>query len=255
VGILLNLKGSQYLVYEWLQPIVTLFCQRRLPLHRLWIALTRSLFNYHAYKTKNRWCSVDAHFQDWAGSLILLFLICKAANTSYMNGCNQSALRLHKMHSQNSLRLYWSSFSEWGSDCVVYSFAKKGRQYAHYGYFRPRHHSITMLTRLKIVDAQLRLIFWMGHGAWYYYFWVGRQPILSLWIAATNCHLGYPRYTAKHRWFSVEVHFHNGAVIVSFTVLPRKAARINIVDCSDNVSIQLLYLQDWKLLTLCWHSF
>jgi len=86
-------RMGQYLVYEWLQPNVTLFCQGRLPLHRLWIAVTRSLFNYRTYKPKNCWCSVDTHFQDGAGSLILLFLIWKAANTSFMNGCNQSAQR------------------------------------------------------------------------------------------------------------------------------------------------------------------
>ena len=90
---ILIFRMGQYLVYEWLQPNVTLFCQGRLPLHRLWIAVTRSLFTYRTYKTTNRWRSVDAHFQDGAGSLILLFVIWKAANTSYMNGCNQSAPR------------------------------------------------------------------------------------------------------------------------------------------------------------------
>jgi len=155
-------RMGQYLVHEWLQPNVTLFCQGRRPLHRLSIAVTRSLFNCRTYKTKNRWCSVDAHFQDGAGSLILLFLIWKAANTSFMNGYNQSALRLPKVHSQKSLTFRWSLFSERGSDRVVYSFAKKNRQYARYGYFRPRHHSITILTKLKIVDIPLMLISMYG---------------------------------------------------------------------------------------------
>jgi len=155
-------RMGQYLVYEWLQMNVTLFCQGRLPLHWLWIALTRSLLKYRTYKTKNHWRSVDAHFQDGAGSLILLFLIWKAANTSFMNGYHQSALRLPKMHSQKSLTFRWSSFSEGGSQCVVYCFAKKNRQYAHYGYFRPRHHSIAVLTRLKIVDTPLMLILMYG---------------------------------------------------------------------------------------------
>jgi len=86
-------RMGQYLVYEWLQPTITLFRQGRLPFHRLWIAVTRPLFNYRTYKTKNCWCSIDAHFQDGAGSLIVLFSIWKAANTSFMNGCNQSAPR------------------------------------------------------------------------------------------------------------------------------------------------------------------
>ena len=139
VRIVLILKGSQCLVYEWLQLITTgvtqdeqpkivdapwtlisrmgqwqcsiLFCQGRLSLSWLWIAATRSHFNYLTYKTKNRWRSVDAHFQDGAGSLILSFLTWKAANTSFMNGCNQSPLRLPKMRSEKSLTLCWCSFS------------------------------------------------------------------------------------------------------------------------------------------------
>jgi len=94
---------------------------------------TKSLVNYRTFKTTNRWRSVDAHFQDAARSLILLFLIWKAANTKFMDGGNQSALRWPKMHSQKLLTLCWSSFSEWCSDHVVYSFTKKGRQYARYG--------------------------------------------------------------------------------------------------------------------------
>jgi len=172
-----------------------------------------------------------------------------------MNGCNQLALRLPKMHSRKSLTLRWSSFSERGSDCVIYSFAKKGCQYACYGWFRPRHHSITVLTRLKIVDTPLTLIVKMRQGAWYYYFWFGRQPILSLWMATTNWHLGYPRCTAKNRWCSLEAHFQNGAVIVSLTLLPRKAASRLVMDSSNHLTIQLPYLQDWKSLTLHWRSF
>jgi len=129
----LIVRMGQYVVYEWLQPNVTLFCEGRLPSHRLWIAVTSWLFDYRTYMTKNRWRCVEAHFQDGAGSLILLFLIWQACNTSCINGCNQSAFRLPKMHSQRSLTLCWRSFSEVSSDRVLYSFAKKVRQYARYG--------------------------------------------------------------------------------------------------------------------------
>ena len=143
-GMIYNLKGRQYLVYEWLQPFATevtqnaqpkivdsrltlifrmgqwpyglLFCQERLPVCWLWIAQTTSPFNYPTYKTKICWHSVDAHFQHGAGSMMLLFMTGKAANTSFMNGCNHLPLRLPKMHSQKSSMLHWRSFSEWGSD-------------------------------------------------------------------------------------------------------------------------------------------
>jgi len=122
------------LIFRMVQwPCHLLFCQGRLPVRWLRIAATRSLFNYRTYKSKNRWRSVDAHFHDGAGSMMLLFLTWKAANTSFMNGCNHSPLRLPKMHSQNSLTFCWPSFSEWGSDLIVYSFARKGCQYVGYG--------------------------------------------------------------------------------------------------------------------------
>jgi len=160
-AIFCELEGSQYLVYEWLQPFATevtqdaqpkivdspltlifrmgqwpcglLFCQKRLPVCWLWIAPITSPFNYPTYKTKNCWCSVDTHFQNGAGSMMLLFLDWKAANTSFMNGCNHSPLRLPKMHSQKLLTLHWRSFSGWGCDCMVYSFAQKGCQNVGYG--------------------------------------------------------------------------------------------------------------------------
>ena len=64
----------------------------------------------------------------------------------------------------------------------------------------------------------MTLIFRMGQAAWYYYIWFGRQPILRLWMAATNRHLGYPRCTAKNHWRCVEAHYQKGAVNVSFTL-------------------------------------
>jgi len=78
-AIIFALQGSQYLVYEWLQPFAIevthhaqpkivdalltlifrmgqwryglLFCHERLPVCWLWIALTTGPFNYPTYKT------------------------------------------------------------------------------------------------------------------------------------------------------------------------------------------------------------
>jgi len=84
-----DLEGSQYLVCKWLQPIATLvtqdvlpkmvdspltliswmgqwsgrllFGKERIPASWLWIAPTTLPFNYHTYKTKNCWPSIDAY--------------------------------------------------------------------------------------------------------------------------------------------------------------------------------------------------
>ena len=113
---------------EWGSDCRLFFGQERLPVRWLWIASTRSLSITVLLRPK----IVDTNFQDWAGSELLILLTRKAANTSFMNGCNQSPLRLLKMHSQKSLTFHYHPLSEWGSDCVVYSFAKKGWQYVGY---------------------------------------------------------------------------------------------------------------------------
>jgi len=124
----------------------------------LWARISGWCLNYQIRKTKNCWHSMDAHFQDGVGSVSLLFLPLMAANVSSMDGCNQSECRLPKIQTQQLLTLCWRSFSEWGSDCVAFSFAYKGCQYVGYAYHPPNHFSITVLTRLEIVDALMMLI-------------------------------------------------------------------------------------------------
>jgi len=270
-AIVVSYKGGQYLIYAWLQTN----CQSEYPRWKtkyhggsidahfqhgagsaalmgfaLKAATTsfldvcrQSPFRLSRSYNKNHWRSIDDHFQDRTRSVSVLFLPRKAANTTFMNGCNQSPVRLHKMHSQRLLTLRGRSFSAYGSRRAVHCFAKTGCQYIHYGEQRPGHISITVLTRIKIVDARLTLIFWMGQGAWGYCFWLGRQPIPGLWMAATNRHLCYRICTAKNHWRSVDFHFHN-AVTVWFTFLPRKAASMLVMDSTDHVTIQLPYLQD-----------
>jgi hypothetical protein len=148
-----------------------LFQMKKLPRHHLWIITTLWYSDYPRSNTNNRWHSIDAHIQDGTQSVSVVFWTWKAANSSFMNGCNQLSLRLHKMHSQKLLKLRCHSCSEWGSDRVVYCFAKKGCHYVGYRWQWPSQISITVLRRLKIVDTWLTLIFRMGQGACYYYFW------------------------------------------------------------------------------------
>jgi len=74
-------------------------------------------------------------------------------------------------------------------------------------------------------------------------------------MAATERHLGYTKCTASNRWRSFDAHFQNGAVTMSYTVLPRKAAIKLVIDSSDQVTFTLPYLQDEKWLALCWRIF
>jgi len=79
------------------------------PIVWLYIGTTISLLNYLTYKTKNRWCSVDAQFQNGAGSVLLTLLPIMPANTAFMNGLNQSPCRLPMMQDQKILMLRWCS--------------------------------------------------------------------------------------------------------------------------------------------------
>jgi len=131
-------KGIQYFVYNCVQPIahkitqdtwprivdaqLTLifmmgqgvchyvFCLYEQPILRLWLHANYCPPDYPRYMTKNHWRSVDAHFYDVAGSVLLSLLPIKAANTSFMTICNQSSPRLPKIRNQASLMLRWRSF-------------------------------------------------------------------------------------------------------------------------------------------------
>jgi len=78
--------------------------------------------------TKNRWCSVDAHFHDGAGRVLQSVLPIKAAKNTSMTDYNLSEVWLPRTHDQKSLTLRWRSFSWWGREGIAICFAYKGGQ-------------------------------------------------------------------------------------------------------------------------------
>jgi len=101
------------------------FCPWRRAIHHLWMFATNSQLDYPRCKTNNWWRSIDTHFQDGAGTESRLFLPLKAANTSFMDVCNQSPVRLPKMQDQKSLVLSWCTFSGWGRERIAIIFPLK----------------------------------------------------------------------------------------------------------------------------------
>jgi len=91
-----------------LDPLPTLMFRRLKRCHRscfylyrltklsLYIRVTKSLILNQTYETKHCWHSVDAHFQNGAGSMLLSLGTIKVAYTSFVNVCNQWPLRLPK---------------------------------------------------------------------------------------------------------------------------------------------------------------
>jgi len=62
--------------------------------------------DYPGCETLHCKCSADDNFQDGAGSVSLLVLPIKHANTSVMTICNLWPLKLPKMQDQKSLTLH-----------------------------------------------------------------------------------------------------------------------------------------------------
>ena len=90
-------------------------------------------FDYPRCHTKNRWCSVDPHFQNGAGSVSLFILRIKAADTSCMNVYIQLLLGLPKVQDQKSLTLSWLLFSGWGREQFSLVFDHESGQYIRKG--------------------------------------------------------------------------------------------------------------------------
>jgi hypothetical protein len=167
--------------------------------------------DYPRCNTNNPWHSIATHFQDGTGSVSVILHIWKVANTLFMNESNQLPL----------------------------SFTKKECHCIGYGEQWPAHSSITVHRRLNIAYTPWTVISRMGHSVWFYNCYFCRQPILCWWMAATNKHLGYPRCKANASWDSMEARLLNGAVIVSFPLLPSTAAIMLVMDSSDHITIEL----------------
>jgi len=69
--------------------------------------------------TKDRWRSIDGHFQDGAGRVLQSVLPIKEAKKSDMTDCNLLAVWFPRTHDQKLLWLCWSSLSRLGRERFV----------------------------------------------------------------------------------------------------------------------------------------
>jgi len=138
------------------------FRMKQLPEYCIWIVAAI----WHLYlaqcEINNLWRSTDTHFQDGAGSVLLVFLPIKVANITFMDMWNQSQVRLPKMQDQKSWTLHWRSFSGWGREYVAPVFDSQGSQYLVYGWLQLIATTVTEDAKPKIIQALLIRIFRMG---------------------------------------------------------------------------------------------
>jgi len=142
----------------WLLPCHCRFCPQRLPIRWLWITVSKLLPKQVTYKTKDCWCSVDAHLQHGPVTVSLSLLAIQAADRLNMDNSEQIASQTTYLQDQKSLMLHWGSLSAWGCYRVAFSFPYKGGWYVSYGQQWANCFTINSLTRPMIVDAPMTLI-------------------------------------------------------------------------------------------------
>ena len=148
---------------------------------------------------------------------------------------------------QKSLTLSWRSFSWLGRERVAIFLAYTGGQCFQYASKRPNLWSITWLTRPKIVDAPLTLIFKIGQGACSLLFGLEWRPILSICIKMAMSLINYRTYMTKNHWLTVDAQFQNRAGCVLLAPLPIKAACTSLMNVYDQspCRVTMMRSQTW----------
>jgi len=142
------------------------FCQWRQAKITLRLTTTYRRCDFPRCMTKNRWRSVDTHFHDVAGRVLLFVLPIKAGKSTFITKYDLSEVWFPRMHDQKLLTLCWCSFSWWGREGIAICFAYKGSQKLLYDLLQPIGGVISHDAWARIVHAPLTLIFMMGQGGY-----------------------------------------------------------------------------------------
>jgi hypothetical protein len=210
--------------------------------------VSKSHSNLLTYKSKNRWCSVDAHFQNGAVTCFLFYLW----RLPIIDNSVQTSFHLTYLHVQKLLTLCGHSFSELGCCCVVFCFASKGTQCDDYGWQRASRVPITILTSPTIVHTLLTLILRTGLLLCGFPFSLWTLPIRWLYIIASKSLTKWLTNMFTNRWHSMDVYFQHRVVNVSFCSLPIKAANMFVMYNNIQTASYSTYILDQQSLTVWW---
>jgi len=96
----------------------------------------------------------------------------------------------------------------------------------------------------------------LGMGRWpcCYLFCKKKRHIRPLCITMTRSRVKYHTYKTTNHWHSVDAHAKDGAVTVLLSPFTIKVVNTSVMHNNDQVTAELPYLQDHKLLMLCWRS-
>ena len=141
------------------------FRLQKRPQLSIWPSTATARFDEPWSKVQDHQHSFDAHSHDGAGRVTGFFLPTKYGNTSIMCNHYRIGFLLPDIQDQELLTLRWRSFSRWDKDRLAYFFVYKGCQCCCYVSPLQNYFLITTLTRPKIIDVLLTVIFKMGQGA------------------------------------------------------------------------------------------
>ena len=79
----------------------------------LWLTTTYGRCDFPRCMTKNHWLSVDAHFHDGAGRVLLSVLPIKAGRKTFMTNYDLSEVRFPRTHDENRWRSVDAHFHDW----------------------------------------------------------------------------------------------------------------------------------------------
>jgi len=162
--------------------------------------------------------------------------------------------RLRNMQDLQLLMFHWRWFSGCSREHGAVVIAVKGCQYLINGCLQPIGTWITQDVKLKFVDAPLTLILRRGRSPCHCLCCLSRQLICRLCITATRSLVNDSTYKTTNCWRSIVAHSQNGVVTVLLSFLPIKAANTSVMHNSDQMTVQLPFLQDHKSLMLRWRS-
>jgi hypothetical protein len=103
---------------------------------------------------RNCWCSIDAHFYNWASSVWLVILPTKTANTSSLDGCDYAAGWLLNGYDNIWVTLLWRSplsspLRPTNSHCVLNNCT----QNAYSLYWQPEYCVYVLSFESKIIET------------------------------------------------------------------------------------------------------
>jgi len=202
-----------------------------------------SHWKYGGCETRNTWGSIEAHFRNGAGRVLVSHVHIKMANTSFMTVCNLSPISLPKMEDYELLMLPWPTFAGWHRDLVSPFFDYKGGQYIQ------KKQWCTIVNILQLTVAYLNAI--INRPSQHVELEIGANGSSQMWhnlvVTVYGPRFGLARSSGSGGWMGLES---NWAILPIWSriagVLARPVALTRGKELEDHVMSKQSYKYRWR---------